>query len=350
MIHGLLLGISITAAGHDVPDDVVNRSRIVLERSLAGVDAEIRLEMFRTREAMDRAVRKVDPRAPSAFAAYYHYKSKTVYAYMAPRPEPALFRDRLPGILVGALVHEAQHVRGALTVSGYRGRPLWKIEGEADRDAVAQLKGPLRGLPGAGAWELMLRDRWSRGRGLFVSSDAFERIDPKALDPSQRATWYTQAWFHASGDPPRDVHDILRTRGFVDPISRGWRIVSEPRRSAFVLLTGSSVSDIDVKPLAVGRGQIDLIFDVAGDDYSKVSFLRRGGVRVLHRRNGRWSKEALHSAPPMVAGRVRNLSLSGGVLRIDGRVVLYLQAKTASILGFGVHDGAADLFRPRPAP
>ncbi|MCZ6786741.1 MAG: hypothetical protein O7E54_06205, partial [Planctomycetota bacterium] len=79
MIHGLLLGISITAAGHDVPDDVVNRSRIVLERSLAGVDAEIRLEMFRTREAMDRAVRKVDPRAPSAFAAYYHYKSKTVY-------------------------------------------------------------------------------------------------------------------------------------------------------------------------------------------------------------------------------------------------------------------------------
>ena len=221
MIHGLLLGISITAAGHDVPDDVVNRSRIVLERSLAGVDAEIRLEMFRTREAMDRAVRKVDPRAPSAFAAYYHYKSKTVYAYMAPHPEPALFTDRLPGILVGALVHEAQHVRGALTVSGYRGRPLWKIEGEADRDAVAQLKGPLRGLPGAGAWEIMLHDRWSRGRRLFVSRDAFERIDPKALGPSQRATWYTQAWVHASGDPPLDVREIHRIRGFADPIP-GW--------------------------------------------------------------------------------------------------------------------------------
>ena len=347
MIHGLLLGISITAAGHDVPVEVLRRAHNVLERSLFGVDGEIRLEMFRTREAMDRAVRKVDTRAPSAFAAYYHYKSKTVYAYMAPRAEPALFLDRLPGILVGALVHEAQHVRGALTVSGYRGRPLWKIEGEADRDAVAQLEGPLRDLPGAGAWALMLQDRLARGRRLFVSRDAFERIDPKTLGPSQRATWYTQAWFHASGDPQPGVRDVLRIRGFVDPDPRGWRVVSGPGRSAFVLLARSSVWSLDVTPLAIGRGQIDLIFDVAGDDHSKISLLRRGGVRVLHRRDGRWSKETLHAAPPMVAGGVHNISLSGGAFKVDGRVVLYLQSTRAVIVGFGVLDGAAD-FRPAP--
>ena len=66
---------------------------------------------------------------------------------MAPRADAVLWRDGLTGALLGALAHEAQHVRGRRSVPGYGTLPLWQREGEADRDADALLRGPLQAAP-----------------------------------------------------------------------------------------------------------------------------------------------------------------------------------------------------------
>ncbi|MFQ5844747.1 MAG: hypothetical protein ACE5JG_07135, partial [Planctomycetota bacterium] len=145
----LLLAVAVAVVpGEGVPESVARRAGAVLERALHGVEGSIELHLFRTASEMERAAGR--GRA-AGFAAWYDPGRRRVLAWMAPRPEEALWRDGLTGALLGALVHEAEHVRGGLSVPGYGRRPLWRREGEADRDAAALLAGALADLPGAGA-------------------------------------------------------------------------------------------------------------------------------------------------------------------------------------------------------
>ena len=328
---GLVLAAVVVTGGDGVPDTVANEARAVLERLLEGVDAEVTLRLFRTRAAMEAAV----PGQSSDFAAYYDYKTRTIFAYLAPRPTAGM-----SGQLLGALAHEAQHARGALLEKGYGSRPLARIEGEADRDALRFLD--TCGLAGAGAWRLMLESRWQRLIAMGPAPDG-PLPSPRSLAPAQRAAWYTWAYVRAAGRAKETPKlPWVWWGGGAAPIDGGYRLVAGPRRAALLVREAPGKLAVDVIPGRAGRGQIELLFGFRGlGDYAKVAFLRKGGVRAMFRRGGKWTKEALYPAPPLLPGRRYRLELDGGIVRLDGRDVLYVRRSKGKV-GVGVWDAAAD--------
>jgi len=345
----LLAGVVTVSGGDGVPREVAEQARMVVARAMTGVEAGVRLEIYRTREEMERAVRRVAPNAPAhEFTAFYHLDRRTLFAYMAPRPDAALFEDRLPGILVGALVHEVQHARGDFTHTCYRRRVWYRLEGEADRDAVRYLK--TVGLPGAGAWELLWESRVERAReaGLFLDDAKFKGTDPAKLTGPQRATWYAQAYALARGERNDPPLPWALWDGTAEPLKSGYRVIAREGESAILVRRRKGPLDITVTPLEVGRGRIELLFDFESEtDHAKVVFSREGGVRAMWCRGGRWRSDAKYPAPPRPPGKSVRLSLSHGVVRMDGRVVLHVQEGEGR-KGVGVFDGAAD-FAPTRA-
>jgi hypothetical protein len=334
----LLLAALLAAANVEAPAAVQERARAVVAEVLAGVEGAeaVQVKVFRTRAAMEAAVRAVDRKAPADFVAWYHYGTRTMFAYMAPRPDDALFEGRLPGLLLGALVHEAQHARGALTDPRYRRRPDWETEGEADRDTVRFLRASSR--PGAGAWAFLYASRWQRLRAMGI--DAARRdVAPGRLPPPQRAAWYTLAFHDALGEDLPELDWVLMD-GTAAPGGDGYRIVSEPRRPAHIVRwRGAGPLSFDVVTLPVGKGQVDVHHGP-----HKVSFIRRGGVRAMWRRPGddRWARGPLHPAPPLRPGRRYRIALDDGYVRLDGGIVLRV-VQAEGRVGIGVWDGAADV-------
>ena len=78
-----------------------------------------------------------------------------------------------------------------------------------------------------------------------------------------------------------------------------------------------------------------------------MSFIARGGVRVMHKRGGRWRAGPLQAAPRLEAGRRLKLRLRDGEVECAGRVVVHIQPGRGR-LGLGVHDSAADFVLHRP--
>lgn len=335
----LLLVALLASGGDEAPPAVQARARAVVAEVLAGVEGadEVKVRVFRTRAAMEAAVRAVDSRAPADFVAWYHYRTRTLFVFMAPRPDDVLFRDRLPGLLLGALVHEAYHARGALTDRRYRRRPAWKVEGEADRDTVRFLRATKR--PGAGAWEFLYHSRWRRLREMGIESTRSD-VAPGRLPPAQRAAWYTLA-FRAAFDGKLPELTWVLTDGTATPAAGGYRLVSEPRRPASIVRwRGAGALSFDVVTLPVGKGQVDVYHGP-----HKVSFIRRGGVRAMWRRPGddRWVRGPLHPAPPLRPGHRYRIELDDGYVRMDGETVMRV-VQAAGRVGIGVWDGAADVF------
>jgi hypothetical protein len=345
----LLAGVVTVSGGDGVPEEVAERARMVVACAMEGVEAAVRLEIYRTREEMENAVRKVTPNASAhEFTAFYHFDRRTLFAYMAPRPDAALFKDRLPGALVGALVHEAQHARGDLTHSCYRRRTWQRIEGEADRDAVRHLR--TVELPGAGAWELLWESRVERAReaGLFLDEEKFRSADPGKLSGPQRATWYAQAYALARGERTSPPLPWVVWDGTAELQKDGYRVIAKEGETAILVRRRKGPLDVTVTPLAVGRGRIELLFDFESEaDHAKVVFSRDGGVRAMWCRGGQWRSDTKHPAPPLPPGRSVRLSLSDGVVRMDGKVVLHVQEGKGR-KGVGVFDGALD-FEPTRA-
>jgi hypothetical protein len=313
---------------------------------LGEVARDVTLRVHPTPAAMERVVNEIARAQAPGFAAYYHDGTKTIHACLAPRAVAALDGGRLPGLLLGALAHEAQHARGALTDPGYGARGVERNEGEADRDAVRWLDAC--GLPGAGAWRLMLESRRARLHAMGARPPEGPLGDPARLPAPQRATWYTWAYERALGAAAEapDLPWILWD-GSAEPFDGGYRLVAPPRAPALLLRTARGALAVEVAPLDAGRGQIELIFGFRGlDDYAKVAFLRRGGVRAMWRAAGRWSRDPLHEAPPLAPGRRVRLELAAdGAVRVDGRVVLYVRIPEGAC-GIGVWDSAADFFTP----
>jgi hypothetical protein len=345
----LLAGVVTISEGDGVPGEVAERARKVVERAMEGVHAEVRLELYRTRREMETAVRKVTPTAPTReFTAFYHFDRRTLFAYMAPRPDAALFKDRLPGILLGALVHEVQHARGDLTHDCYQRRTWHRIEGEADRDAVRYLR--TVGLPGAGAWELLWESRVERAReaGLFLDDAKFRSTDPTLLSGPQRATWYAQAYALARGERRSPPLPWVVWDGTAEPLGGGYRVIAREGETAMLVRRGKGPLDVTVTPLAVGRGRVELLFDFeSGADHAKVVFSRDGGVRAMWCRGGQWQSDPERPAPSLLPGRSVRLSISDGVVRVNGSAVLHVQEGEGR-KGVGVFDGAVD-FKPTRA-
>ena len=361
-MKGLLLATVVATGAAGVPDEVVERSHAVVAWVLEGVSGEVSLRIFRTKEEMEAAVREVDPRVGADFAAYYHYRTRTIFAYMAPRPDAALYQGRLPGLMVGALAHEAMHAKGALTDPKYRSRTPLEIEGQADRAVTRLLPDLVDEEPGALAWEFLYESRALRlrQRGGFTDRAkelGWDAADPSSLPPAARAAWYTYAWGAAWGWEDRWGNSFgyggpggwILYEGSAEPDSRmrAFRLVGEPRAAARgVRFAKAEPLTVDVTPLDVGRGQIDLLFAFESRaDYAKVAFLRRGGVRAMWKRDGTWRKDPLAPAPPLPPGRTARLSLHDGVVSVNGAPVLYLQQPEGRV-GIGVWDGAADFDAP----
>ena len=294
-----------------VPPEVLERARRLVTKV---VDGKVRLELYRTQAEMEAAVRRIDPRAPADFVARYHYRTRTIFAHLAPE-----------GLLTGALVHEAHHARGHLSDKAYLKMPAWRREGETDRDTVLFLRDVDR------TWEFWLESRiWrARRRGLF--SPGFESHDPDRLPAAQRATWYAQAY--AAAQPERMELEWVVYAGAARPREGSYDLVSWPGASAMLVRADEGPLDLRVRPL----GQVELIFGFSSlDSYAKVVF-GEGRARAMWRQDGAWSFDPLHPAPSLKAGG--QLSLEDGVVRIDGRAVLYVQAPPGR-RGLGVHDGS----------
>jgi hypothetical protein len=330
----------------EVPAEVHARARALIDRALAGVEGRVELRLFRTRAEMVAAVRAVTRHVSDELTAFYHFRSRTIFAWMAPRPDAALFRDRLPGALVGALTHEAMHARGHLGAPCYdRWRP-YRQEGRADADAVKFLRGSK--LEGAGAWELLLRSRVARGKHLFLPVSEFRALDPSRLSTAQKATWYAQAFTEASEgeitSPAWVVWD-----GSAEPLAGGrYRLIAAERGRGLLIRSAPGPVDVEVTLLDVGEGSIELIFGFrSADDHARIVFRREGGVRAVWREGVRWRKDPLFPAPPLAPGKKTRLSLRRGVVRVDGEVVLYVQERPGKC-GVGVLDAAAE-FSVKPA-
>lgn len=336
MLAVILAGVVATGA-EDVPEHVVERARAIVARVLEGVPEDIELRVFRTRARMEAEIRSVEPRPPAGLIAFYHYRTRTIFACMAPRPDPALFETRLPGLMAGALVHEAQHARGALLDSRYRSRGSFVVEGTAERDTVAFL----RAHPGAGrgAWELMLESRRWRLAEAKALRRTGARLIPAGLAAAERATWYTLAYAAAIDDFTRPDLDWILFDGSAEPIDGGYRLVAERRGVALLLRAEHGPLHVEVEPVA-GRGPIELVFGFESEErYATVAFRRHGGVRARWLRDGRWTADPVHPAPPL-RGRVR-LSLERGAVSVDGTPVLYVQRPPGRV-GVAVRDSAAD--------
>ena len=324
----LLLAGIVASGGPGVPPATVERARAVLETALAGFEGDVRLRLYRTRREMEAAA----PTAPAGHLAFYHEESRTVFAWLAPRPDAVLFENRLPGILTGALVHEAQHARGV-------------PEGAADREAVRLLRGAP--WPGARAWELLLESRVDRARraGLFLKDEEeFRRVDPNTLSLDQRATWYAQAYALARG--PREGPPLpwVLWSGCADPIEGGYRLVSGEGGRALLLRRRVGPLEVAVEPLPVGRGEIELVFGFESlRNHARIVLNRAGVVRVLRREAQSWVVEAQGKAPPLAAGRRTVLALRDGEVSVGGRVVARVRARPGQV-GIGVSDSAADFF------
>jgi len=346
----LLLAAVVAVGGEGVPDDVVARSRDVVARMLGDPAETVHLEVHAKRDAMLAAVRELDPSAV-AEAGYFHRKTRTIFVHLAPRADEELYRDGLPGALLAALAHEAAHARDAL--AGPREtRPAWQVEGEANRTAVAWLAD--HGGRGAGALALLLASNVRRAReaGLFLPSDRFERIRPERLDEPARATWYAQAYARAAPDVAATAPAWVLWRGSAEPSpdQRAFRLIAEPGRTALLVRTEpDGPLDLDVTPLALGTGRIEIVFGFrSADDHAKAVLTREGGVRAAWCEGGRWTRDPEHRAPPLPAGRTVRVELRDGVLRVDGRVVLHV-LEPPGRCGIGVFDAAAD-FRLRRRP
>jgi hypothetical protein len=309
----LLVAAVSVAGGPGVPDGVVERAGSVLESALGG--SEARLELFRTAEEMAAAVRKVDPDAQAGdFAAYFHRESRTIFAWMAPHPDDRLFADRLPGPLLGALVHEAQHAKAPDV------RPAWRAEGAADRDAVRFLA--TTDWPGRGAWEWMLESRVWRAReeGLFAPEEKFKEMIPSELPAAQRAVWYAQAYELARGEREVDLPWIL-WQGTADPSVRGFRLY--PR--SHVVRRRPGALDLVVTPVIPGEFEIRF-----GD--GRIRFLKAGGVRS--------GQGEVHACPPL--RKATRISFDGRVVRFGGKAVLTVEPRAGRV-GLAAGPGAFDV-------
>jgi len=294
-------------------------ARAVLQGVLEGAAGEVTLRLFETRAEMERAVRRADRHAPIDFVALYHYGSRTIFACDGP-------------LLLGAIAHEAQHAKGALADAAYRRRPYWRIEGEADRDAVLFLRG--KPWPGAGAWEFWLESRVARARdgGLFASDDLFRRARPNGLPPDQRATWYAQAYRTARGGEDPALDWVLH-EGVAWPQPDGFRLVPEPRGA--VILVRRSPGSLRLRV----EGRLSILFDfVDSDNHGEIEFLRGGGVRAAWNVGGVRAREATHPAPR----DARLLEFDRGTLRADGTVVLHVQTRGGRV-GVAARGAAAGL-------
>ncbi len=278
-------------------------ARAVLQGVLEGAAGEVTLRLFDSREQFGRAVRAVDRGAAIDSVALYHYRSRTIFACDGP-------------LLLGAIAHEAFHAKGALGDAAYRRRPHWRIEGEADRDAVLFLRD--KPWPGAGAWEFWLESRVARAceRGLFAPEDLFRRARPQGLPADQRATWYAQAYRAARGgeDP---ALDWILYEGVAWPTRDGFRLV--PEAGGAVLLVRQSPGPLHLQV----EGSVSILFDFVDEsNYGEIEFLPGGGVRASWNAGGVWGREAVQP----LTRRPETVAFDHGVLRADGRVALHVQA------------------------
>lgn len=325
----LCFAVVAAEAGEGVPQAVLEEARAVVAGVLDGTEGEVTLRLLRTATEMEEAVRSVEPKAPPDFAAYYHARTRTVFAFLAPRPDP----PRLSGLLRGALVHEAQHARAHLR--GGEDGPRWRAEGEADRDTVRHLAATDR------TWELQLESRVRRARaqGLFAADELFRRIEPRLLAPGPRATWYAQAYALARGGADPELPWVLWT-GSAEPFEGGYRLVSEPGRAALLVREAEGPLEVLVTPAA---GRVEILFGFRSEEeHAKVVFPPRGGVRAVWGSGGEWTEDPIHPAPPLAAGT--RIALRGGTVTVDGRVVLHVLVPEGK-MGVGILDGLAE-FRP----
>ncbi len=274
--------------GPGVPPPVVAGAKALVRDVLVDVKGDVSLRLFRTAQEMHAAVARVDVRRRSDFGAYYHYRSRTLFAYMTPRPEATLWRDGLTGALAGALAHEAQHARGALSNPSYGQRPSWRIEGEADRDAVLFLARQKR--PAWGAWEWLLQSRVHRGERakLFVDADVFRKLRLDSVRGAARTTFYAQAYRDAGGRLA--PLDWIVVDGIAEPQEHGFRVIAEEGRGAIVLRVADTTRmrlRIDVLP--VGKRQVDFIYGYRSrTNYNKVAWYRGNRLRWMTRRGKKW--------------------------------------------------------------
>lgn len=304
----------------DVPREVVARAEALLRRELEGVAGEVRLSMHRTAAEMEAAARAAEPDAPSGFLAYYSYRARTVFAWMAPRPDEALFRDGLPGILVGALVHEARHARGALTDRDYLLRPEWRIEGEADAAAA-------RASP---AWRWLLESRAFRASraGLFLPRELFLESGTRGLAPAQRSTWYAQAWLLAEGLPEAPAPDWILLDGTGEPRDGGFRLFD-------AVAVAREETTIDAR-VTLHAGALELVYGQEGEGPFRRILLGGGRVRL--------EGERAHPCPPLRPGT--RVSFDGGCVRVEGAPALFVRRRPGRI-GWRVSGGYADFIRCR---
>lgn len=302
--------------GDGVPGEVAARAEALVRRELEGVAGEVTLSLHRTEAEMAAAVRKAEPAAPEGFAAFYSYRARTIFAWMAPRPDEHLFRDGLPGILAGALVHEAQHARGALTDPKYALQPAWRIEGMADLAAS-------RVSP---AWNWLLESRAFRASaaGLFAPWEKFDSMGTDGLDAAQRATWHAQAWLRAQSRreaprPPWILHD-----GTGEPVGGGFRLVAPAGGEALAVARDADALDARV---CVESGGVEMVFGFP-DRIGSIRF-EDGRVRLAGERG--------HPAPPLRPG-VR-LSLRRGAVRVGDEIVLHVRPRPGRV-GWRSVDGS----------
>jgi hypothetical protein len=320
----LLLAAAITVVGGPgVPDSVSQRARSVVETALGEGDA--RLELFRTAAEMEAAVRRIDATAHLGdYADYFHRESRTIFAWMAPHADDRLFADRLPGPLLGALVHEVQHARAG------DARPVWRAEGEADLATTRFLA--RTDWVGRGAWAWMLESRIRRARTekLFAPDEKFRAMSPWSLPAAQRAVWYAQAYALTRGERETDLPWIL-WQGTADPIERGsFRLYP----GAVVVRRHPGPLTFTVTPIIPGDFEIRL-----GDDEGRIRILVAGGVQAGWGSTAiEWDK--VRACPPL--GAASRIEFDGRVLRVGGKRVLYVQPLEGRV-GFATQAGAFDI-------
>jgi len=309
--------------GEGVPAAWVERARVFLAEALseAGArdDARVGLVLHRDAAGLERALAGAKARSPERPGAGYAPATRTVHAWCVPLPEPALFADGLPGLLQGALAHEARHAAAHLAEGYLRVVPFAEVEGAADVGAIAWLAG--RADPAAGAWQWMLASRVARAReqDLFAAPEAFATMVPAHLDPSRRAVWYAQAWVAARGADPA-LPEWLLWEGFGEPRADGFRLVAAAGGGAAMLVRREpGPVDLTLTPLPFGSPAIVVLADFRSEsDHVAVRIACDGTVTVT--RGGGPGDGVVREA-----GRARfplRVELAEGVLRLGGEAVL----------------------------